>query len=85
MKGHGIYVADATGVQVVGNLIHDNDYIGIHINGDPNTVSNSLIAGNVIYNNGQNGINADGLQNSTIVNNLIYNYAGYGICLYYGD
>ena len=84
-KGHGIYVADATGVQVIGNSIHDNAYIGIHINGDPNTVSNALIADNVIYNNGQNGINADGLQNSTIVNNLIYNYANYGICLYYGD
>ena len=81
-KGHGIYVADANGVQVIGNSIHDNDYIGIHINGDPNTVSNALIADNVIYNNGQNGINADGLQNSTIVNNLIYNYANYGICLY---
>ena len=84
-KGHGIYVADATGVQVIGNSIHDNAYIGIHIDGDPNTVSNALIADNVIYNNGQNGINADGLQNSTIVNNLIYNYAGNGICLYYQD
>ena len=84
-KGHGIYVADAAGVQVLGNIIHDNAYIGIHINGDPNTVSNAMIAGNVIYNNGQNAINADGLQSSIIENNLIYNYAGYGICLYYGD
>ena len=79
-KGHGIYVADATGVQVVENVIHDNDYIGIHLNGDPDVVTNALIDDNIIYNNGQNGINADGLQSSIIENNLIYNYPNYGIC-----
>jgi len=59
--GHGIYVADADGVVIRGNNIHDNDYIGIHINGDPNLVTHALITNNVIYNNGQNGINCDGL------------------------
>ena len=44
-----------------------------------------MIKNNVIYDNGQNGINADGLQSSTIENNLIYNYANYGICLYQID
>ena len=83
--GHGIYVANATGVIVRGNTIHDNDYIGIHINGDPNLVSNALIENNLIYNNGQNGINADGLQNSTIRNNVIYGYQNYGIVLYFID
>ena len=84
-SGHGIYIANCTGVHVIGNDLHDNAYVGIHINGDPNTVQNALIADNVIYNNGQNGIDGDGLQNSTIVNNLIYNYSDFGICLYVID
>ena len=60
--GHGIYIANGDGIIVTGNTIHDNDYIGLHINGDPNVVSHALISGNKIYNNGQNGINADGLE-----------------------
>ena len=58
--------------------------VGIHVNGDVSEggmglVTNALIKNNLIYNNGQNGINADGLQTSTIENNLIYNYGSYGI------
>jgi hypothetical protein len=89
--GHGIYLSGTcTGAVINGNTIHDNDYIGIHINGDASEggtgiVTNALIENNVIYNNGQNGINADGLQSSTIENNLIYGYAKYGICLYQID
>ena len=48
-------------------------------------MTHALIENNVIYNNGQNGINCDGLQNSTIQNNLIYGYQGFGICLFYID
>jgi methionine-rich copper-binding protein CopC len=91
--GHGIYIADNTvGAVLDGNIIHNCDYIGIHVNGDlgdsggpPGLVQNATIKNNVIYDNGQNGINADGLQSSTIENNLIYNYANYGICLYQID
>ena len=66
-QGHGIYVSGSSdGVIVRGNVIHDNGYIGIHVNGDLSRegwplVTHALIEGNVIYNNGQNGINADGL------------------------
>jgi parallel beta-helix repeat protein len=90
-QGHGIYVSGSSdGVIVRGNVIHDNGYIGIHVNGDLSEggiglVTHALIEGNVIYNNGQNGINADGLANSVIRNNLIYGYHGYGICLYQID
>src|SRR5262249_1699556 len=63
--GHGIYLSGNIDSAVVsGNKIHDNDYIGIHINGDiggnggPGVVTNALIEANQIYNNGQNGINA---------------------------
>ena len=89
--GHGIYVSGSTnGAVVQGNVVHDNSYIGIHVNGDISEggiglVTNALIAGNMIYNNGQNGINCDGLQNSTIENNLIYGYQGFGIVLYQID
>ena len=48
-------------------------------------VTNALIQDNLIYNNGQNGINADGLQSSVIENNLIYGYGGFGVCLYQSD
>ena len=48
-------------------------------------LTDALIEDNVIYNNGRNGINADGLQSSTIENNLIYNYPSFGICLYQID
>ena len=89
--GHGIYISGSTnGAVVEGNTIADNAYIGIHLNGDVSEggvglVTNALIADNVIYGNGQNGINADGLQSSVIENNLIYDYQGFGMCLYQID
>jgi hypothetical protein len=89
--GHGIYISGTTtGVVVRNNKIHNNAYIGLHVNGDSGSgglglLTNALIEGNQIYNNGQNGINADGLQSSVIRNNLIYGYQGYGIVLYQID
>ena len=84
--GHGIYLSGTiSGAVVQGNIIDNNSYIGIHVDGDGGEVTDALIAGNVIYNNGQNGINADGLQSSVIENNLIYGYQSYGICLYHSD
>jgi hypothetical protein len=89
--GHGIYLSGSLdGAVVQGNVIHNNDLIGIHINGDVSEggvglVTHALIEDNLIYNNGQNGINADGLQSSVIENNLIYGYQDYGIALYQID
>jgi len=89
--GHGMYVSGSSvGVQVIGNVLHDNDYVGIHVNGDvseglPGVVKNTLIAGNLIYDNGQNGINADGIQSSIIENNVIYGNKRNGIELYQID
>jgi hypothetical protein len=48
-------------------------------------VRSLTISGNAIYKNGQNGINADGLEGSTIVNNVIYGNARHGIELYQID
>ncbi len=89
--GHGMYVSGSSvGVQVVGNVIHNNTYVGIHVNGDaseglPGVVTNLTISGNLIYDNGQNGINCDGIQHSTIENNVIYGNARNGIELYQID
>lgn len=89
--GHGMYVSGSSvGVQVLGNVIHDNDYVGIHVNGDvseglPGVAMKLLIASNVIHDNGQNGINADGIQSSTIERNIIYKNARNGIELYQID
>jgi len=89
--GHGMYVSgSSTGVQVLENVIRNNAYVGIHINGDvseglPGVVKSITVAGNLIYSNGQNGINADGLQDSTIENNVIYANARNGIELYQID
>ena len=89
--GHGMYVSGSSvGVQVIGNVLHDNAYVGIHVNGDvseglPGVVKNVLISGNLIYDNGQNGINADGIEGSTIENNVIYGNARNGIELYQID
>ncbi len=89
--GHGMYLSgSSTDVTVLHNVLHDNDYVGIHVNGDISeggrgTVVSATIEGNVIHDNGQNGINADGLQMSTIVNNVIYNNARNGIELYQID
>ena len=89
--GHGIYLSGSTSSAVIeGNIIDNNAYIGIHVNGDASEggsglVTNAVIEDNQIFNNGQNGINADGMQSSTIENNLIFNYSEYGICLYQSD
>ncbi|HEY2518307.1 MAG TPA: right-handed parallel beta-helix repeat-containing protein [Polyangiaceae bacterium] len=89
--GHGMYVSGSSaGVQVVENRMHDNAYIGLHVNGDvseglPGVVKNILVEGNLIYKNGQNGINADGIQSSTFVNNVIYGNSRHGIELYQID
>ena len=80
------------------NTIFDNHGSGIHMNGDlsqggDGVISGALVTGNRIYNNaipnstynslgGGSGINMDGVQNSRIENNLVYNNHASGISLY---
>ncbi|HVY45784.1 MAG TPA: right-handed parallel beta-helix repeat-containing protein, partial [Minicystis sp.] len=90
-RGHGMYLSgSSTNVTVLYNLIHHNQYVGIHVNGDISeggrgTVVGATIAGNVIHDNGQNGINCDGIQDSVFVNDVIYDNARNGIELYQID
>ncbi len=83
------------------NIIFDNHGSGIHMNGDlsqggDGIISGAVVSGNRIYNNaiansmvpklgGGSGINMDGVQNSRIENNLLYNNHASGISLYHED
>ncbi len=90
-RQHGIYVSNSGDRPVIrGNELWGNYQNGIHMNGDATVggdgiISGAVIEGNVIYDNGRGGgagINADGVQNSRFVNNLLYNNHASGIALY---
>ncbi len=56
--------------------------------GGDGIITNALIEGNIIHDNGASGgsaINLDGVQKSRIQNNLIYNNHASGISLFLGD
>ena len=91
---HGIYFSNSGDRPIIRNNVSwGNRANGIHMNGDVSLggdgiISNALVEGNVIYGNGVgggSGINCDGVQNSTIRNNLIYDTHASGISLYQID
>ena len=90
-SGHGMYVSGTcTGVQVLDNVIENNGYHGIHLNGDASEggigeVIDATIEGNLIEGNAGNGINGDGVVNSIIEDNVITGYTKYAISLYTSD
>jgi hypothetical protein len=56
--------------------------------GDDGIISNAIVAGNIIHDNGAGGgsaINMDCVQDSKIFNNLIYNNHATGIAMYQID
>src|SRR4029079_15618611 len=91
---HGIYVGNSGDRPIIrNNILWGNHANGIHMNGDVSLggdgiISGALVEGNVIYGNGVgggSGINCDGVQNSVIRNNLIYDTHASGISLYQID
>ena len=88
----GIYVTNSAKNYIIrGNTVADVGGNGIHNNGDasqggPGINVNALIEGNIIhhvgYGIGGQAISCDGVQNSRIRNNLIYDAAAKGIALY---
>src|SRR4029079_15361546 len=91
---HGIYVSKSGDRPIIrNNILWGNHANGIQMNGDGSLggdgiISGALVEGNVIYGNGAaggSGINCDGVQNSIIRNNLIYNEHASGISLYQID
>jgi len=88
-NNHGIYLANAgsDSTTLRSNHISGNLTAGIHFNGDlsiggDGIISGLLIENNILHDNGQNGLNMDGVQDSLIQNNLIYGNASNGIRAY---
>lgn len=88
---HGIYDSNSGDYPTIrGNTLYSNANCGVHMNGDVSMggdgiISYALVEKNVIHDNGAtggSGINCDGVQKSTIVNNLLYNSLASGISLY---
>jgi hypothetical protein len=88
---HGIYVSNSGDRPVIrANRSHDNHANGIHMNGDVSeggdgVISNALVERNVIHGNGVgggSGINMDGVTDSIVRNNLLYDNHASGISLY---
>lgn len=81
-RGHGIYLANAgsDNTTLRGNTISvapKPESSGIHFNGDLSVGGDGIISGllvekNIVYSAAQNGLNMDGVQDSTIQNNLVF-------------
>lgn len=76
---HGIYLANggSDNTTIRGNRCFNNGINGIHLNGDISVGGDGLHTGvvienNIAYNNTANGLDLDGIQDSTIQNNLVY-------------
>ncbi|MGD1277662.1 MAG: Ig-like domain-containing protein [Tepidisphaeraceae bacterium] len=91
---HGIYLGNSpTNDLISDNTCFNNRGCGIEINADktqggPGVATGIVISDNRLYNNAQGigaAINFDGVQNSIIENNLIYNANRNGIALYQID
>lgn len=88
-RGHGIYLANAgsdnttlRGNRISGAMRPESS--GIHFNGDESVGGDGvqtglLVEDNVIFGNHQNGLNMDGVQSSTVQNNLIYGNGRSGV------
>ena len=94
VQQHGIYVSNSGDRPIVrDNECYGNKGCGIQLNADVSQggdgiISNAIINGNILHDNGTGGgsaINLDGVQNSVIYNNLIYNNHATGIALFMID
>lgn len=91
---HGIYQSNSGDFPTIrGNKLHHNFSAGVHMNGDRNftpgdgIISFALVEKNIVWENGAppggaSGINCDGVSDSLIRNNLLYNNHASGISLY---
>jgi parallel beta-helix repeat protein len=91
---HGVYCSNSGDRPVVrGNRLHANQACGVHMNGDlsaggDGTITGARIEGNVIFENGRgggSGINLDGVHDSLIANNVLYDNHASGISLFKGN
>ena len=91
---HGIYVSNTCSNPVVrGNDVWGNRMCGIHLNGDASqggdgVITRAMIERNTIHDNGRKGgagVNADGVRDSVIRNNLLYDNHARGVALFRED
>lgn len=92
---HGIYVSNSGDRPTIrGNVTFGNNDCGIQLNGDASEggdgiISDAVIEGNIIHDNnlgtGGSAINMDGVQDSLIANNLLYDNHSSGISLFQDD
>jgi parallel beta-helix repeat protein len=94
VEEHGIYHGNSADYPTISNnTCRYNHAAGIHMNADASLggdgiISHAVVTNNIIHDNGVgggSGINCDGVQNSFIANNLIYNNHASGISLYMID
>lgn len=89
---HGIYQSNSGDYPTIRrNNLHHNYAAGLHMNGDRNftpgdgIISFAVVEKNIVWENGVgggSGINCDGVSDSIIRNNLLYNNHASGISLY---
>ena len=93
-REHGIYHSNSGDRPTIrNNVLHHNYANGLHMNGDrfmgsDGVISGALVEGNLIYENGRgggSGINMDGVEGSTIRNNVVINNHASGISMYQTD
>ena len=91
---HGIYVSNSGDRPIVrNNLCFENNGCGIQLNADHSQggdgiITNAVIESNILHDNcygGGSAINLDGVQESEIYNNLLYNNHSTGIALFMID
>jgi len=90
---HGTYMNNSSDYGIErNNVVYSNTSCGYHFNGDRRTGGGDglmqwwVIEKNIAWlNPSGSAINCDGVLDSTIFNNLLYNNSGSGIALYYVD
>lgn len=85
-ESHGFYLANAGSDNVIlrFNRAYGNAVNGMHFNGDDSVGGDGLhqgllVEGNVLYDNVANGFDADGVQDSTFRNNVVYGNGRHGL------
>jgi len=91
VEEHGIYISNSSDYPTIRrNRLHHNHACGLHMNGDlsmggDGVISYGLVEDNAIYANGLgggSGINMDGVTDTIVRNNLLYDNHASGISLY---
>lgn len=89
---HGLYLTNAgsDNTTLRGNRLFNNAKDGLHMNGDilyggDGIHKNVVIDGNIIYGNAVNAMDLDGVQDTTIQNNLVYDNGRNGVRVFQID